>query len=217
MDSANGRAELCHSTLTSKNVKNFSSALNVDGNYLNPSWIIGLADYARGKYESNAKEGRISETLGTNLRATCRRKLTLRNWPIDVEPDPGTWVFWLPDGWAQGIRTQASSGKTLKCYMSPAGKRYWHKKDIERDLGFALPTAHSSRDFWCPLLPYVWRRKADKPIESFLLPARGMQTLGDPAPQLQMPMAAYQFHLASYSKEELADMLENAAPTYYEE
>ena len=67
------------------------------------------------------------------------------NWPIGTEPDPGTWVFWLPDGWAQGVRTQESSGKTLKCYMRPDGKRYWHKKDIEKYLGYALPTVEPVR------------------------------------------------------------------------
>lgn len=61
------------------------------------------------------------------------------NWPPDTEPERGTWVFWLPDGWAQGIRTQAKSGKQLGCYMNPDGKRFWHKKDIEKFLGRELP------------------------------------------------------------------------------
>lgn len=50
----------------------------------------------------------------------------------------------------------------------------------------------------------------DKPIESILLPARGMQTLGDLVPP-------WQISLAAISKEELVDMLENSVPTYYEE
>jgi hypothetical protein len=61
------------------------------------------------------------------------------NWPADTQVATGTWVFWLPEGWAQGIRTQAASGKTLMCYMNPAGKRFWHKKDIEKHLGKELP------------------------------------------------------------------------------
>jgi len=61
------------------------------------------------------------------------------NWPDDTQVYTGHWVFWLPEGWFQGIRTQVASGKTLMCYMSPAGKRYWHKKDIEKSLGKELP------------------------------------------------------------------------------
>mmetsp|Transcript_21131 Transcript_21131/g.48509 ORF Transcript_21131/g.48509 Transcript_21131/m.48509 type:complete len:391 (+) Transcript_21131:67-1239(+) len=53
--------------------------------------------------------------------------------------DPGKWVFWLPEGWGQGIRT-TSGGKSLKCFISPEGKRYFHKKDIEKHLGYALAT-----------------------------------------------------------------------------
>lgn len=62
------------------------------------------------------------------------------NWPPDTEVEPGRWVGWLPEGWAQGIRTQALSGKKLSCYMSPQGKRFWHKKDIEKHLGYLLPS-----------------------------------------------------------------------------
>lgn len=39
----------------------------------------------------------------------------------------------------QGIRTNPKSGLTLKCYFSPEGKRFWHKKDIEKHLGRQLP------------------------------------------------------------------------------
>lgn len=62
------------------------------------------------------------------------------NWPADTEVQRGTWVFWLPEGWVQGIRTQEQSGLKLGCYMSPLGKRFWHKKDIEKHIGYALPT-----------------------------------------------------------------------------
>ncbi|CAK0848938.1 unnamed protein product [Prorocentrum cordatum] len=61
------------------------------------------------------------------------------NWPDDVEVETGSWVFWLPEGWAQGIRTQKESGKQLKCFMSPEGKRFWHKPVIEKYLGRELP------------------------------------------------------------------------------
>mmetsp|Transcript_54074 Transcript_54074/g.152008 ORF Transcript_54074/g.152008 Transcript_54074/m.152008 type:complete len:401 (+) Transcript_54074:151-1353(+) len=62
------------------------------------------------------------------------------NWPSDTEVDrTSSWVFWLPEGWLQGIRTNPKSGLTLKCYFSPEGKRFWHKKDIEKHLGRQLP------------------------------------------------------------------------------
>jgi len=62
------------------------------------------------------------------------------NWPDDTQVYTGNWVFWLPEGWIQGIRTQVASGKILMCYMSPVGKRFWHKKKIEEFLGKELAT-----------------------------------------------------------------------------
>lgn len=62
------------------------------------------------------------------------------NWPCDTVIDSTSkWVFWLPEGWMQGIRTSAA-GKVLKCYFTPEGKRFWHKKDIEKYIGEMLPT-----------------------------------------------------------------------------
>jgi len=61
------------------------------------------------------------------------------HWPSDTEPDTAKWAFWLPEGWGQGIKP-TSGGKTLKCYISPTGKRLFHKKDIEKELGRMLPT-----------------------------------------------------------------------------
>eukprot|EP00971_Amphidinium_carterae_P273931 5436774-Amphidinium_carterae.1 len=44
------------------------------------------------------------------------------HWPEDTQVDPGKWTFWLPEGWWQAIKTTCT-GKTLKCYMTPEGKR----------------------------------------------------------------------------------------------
>lgn len=66
--------------------------------------------------------------------------VTPANWPSDTVIDTTSkWVFWLPEGWQQGIRT-STAGKILKCYFTPEGKRFWHKKDIEKYLGYSLPT-----------------------------------------------------------------------------
>lgn len=60
------------------------------------------------------------------------------HFPSSVKPDdPGKWVFWLPDGWGQGVKTTAG-GKALKCYVNPEGKMYYHKPDIEKSLGYKL-------------------------------------------------------------------------------
>mmetsp|Transcript_55113 Transcript_55113/g.139187 ORF Transcript_55113/g.139187 Transcript_55113/m.139187 type:complete len:409 (+) Transcript_55113:90-1316(+) len=65
---------------------------------------------------------------------------TPANWPKDTVIDrTSKWVFWLPEGWQQGIRTSVA-GKILKCYFTPEGKRFWHKKDIEKYIGYSLPT-----------------------------------------------------------------------------
>ena len=42
---------------------------------------------------------------------------TPTKWPSDTKVDPGNWVYWLPEGWMQGIRTQNASGKQAKCYL----------------------------------------------------------------------------------------------------
>eukprot|EP00930_Biecheleria_cincta_P049042 TRINITY_DN34286_c0_g1_i1.p1 TRINITY_DN34286_c0_g1~~TRINITY_DN34286_c0_g1_i1.p1 ORF type:complete len:688 (+),score=101.35 TRINITY_DN34286_c0_g1_i1:36-2066(+) len=85
---------------------------------------------------------------------------TPANWPSDTVVDKGTWVFWLPEGWMQGVRTQPSSGKTLKCYFSPEGKRFWHKKDMEKYLGVKLetrepPPPKESDETYKPRVRYV--------------------------------------------------------------
>lgn len=59
-------------------------------------------------------------------------------WPSNADVDRETkWVFWLPEGWAQAVSITVS-GKSQKCYISPEGKRFWHKKDIEKFLGRML-------------------------------------------------------------------------------
>lgn len=72
----------------------------------------------------------------------------LRNydhWPPGATPDSGKWVFWLPPGWGQGTKI-TSGGKPLKCYISPDGKMYYHKTDIEKSLGRKLATKDKEDD-----------------------------------------------------------------------
>jgi len=63
---------------------------------------------------------------------------TPSHWSNGVKIDPGKWVYWLPADWKQGIKTTAS-GKEFKCYVTPHGKLYYHKADIEKFLGQSLP------------------------------------------------------------------------------
>jgi len=67
-----------------------------------------------------------------------RRLKTPKEWPSDTKIDPGRWVFWLPEGWKQAKRTQEESGKVLTCYFNEENKRFWHKRDIEKFLGYEL-------------------------------------------------------------------------------
>ena len=44
------------------------------------------------------------------------------NWLSDVEVDKGNWVYWLPEGWTQGIRTQVESRKQKRCHFTSQGE-----------------------------------------------------------------------------------------------
>ena len=54
----------------------------------------------------------------------------------------------LPEGWLQGIRT-SSTGHTLMCYFNPDGHRFRHKRDIEKHLGYQLPTRSDNSTTQC--------------------------------------------------------------------
>ena len=40
----------------------------------------------------------------------------------NVEVDKGNWVYWLPEGWTQGIGTQVESRKQMRCYFTSQGE-----------------------------------------------------------------------------------------------
>eukprot|EP00929_Paragymnodinium_shiwhaense_P096047 TRINITY_DN5748_c0_g1_i1.p1 TRINITY_DN5748_c0_g1~~TRINITY_DN5748_c0_g1_i1.p1 ORF type:complete len:373 (+),score=48.22 TRINITY_DN5748_c0_g1_i1:163-1281(+) len=111
------------------------------------------------------------------------------HWPDDTDLDRGgEWVSWLPEGWLQGIRTQQASGKTLKCYFTPEGKRFWHKTKVEEYLGYKLDVALKkeamARDVkdpgcipsWPEWLPEDWRvvcrQVQDHPHKCFIPPGQ---------------------------------------------
>lgn len=63
-------------------------------------------------------------------------------WPEGVVPEEGKWVFWLPDGWGQGVKT-TSGGRPLKVYVSPSGKVFYHKVDVQNTFEQKLPEKDS--------------------------------------------------------------------------
>ena len=53
----------------------------------------------------------------------------------DVEVDKGSWVYWLPERWTQGIRTQVESRMQMRCYFTSQGEL---PPDAHTDVRFFL-------------------------------------------------------------------------------
>jgi len=66
------------------------------------------------------------------------------HWPLDVELHPSPWPSWLPNGWGYGLK-KTHSGKTSRCYVSPEGKTFYHKSDIEKHLGIVFEEAKKGK------------------------------------------------------------------------
>jgi len=58
------------------------------------------------------------------------------HWPAGVRVDVGKPVYWLPEGWGQGVKTTCAA--MLKCYVSPEGKMYYHRHVVEQIVGESL-------------------------------------------------------------------------------
>eukprot|EP00929_Paragymnodinium_shiwhaense_P095536 TRINITY_DN5671_c1_g1_i2.p1 TRINITY_DN5671_c1_g1~~TRINITY_DN5671_c1_g1_i2.p1 ORF type:complete len:642 (-),score=80.82 TRINITY_DN5671_c1_g1_i2:110-2035(-) len=118
------------------------------------------------------------------------RRESLRQVPDDwVEPDnwppectvkrDGKRAFWLPEGWVAATSTSVSDVER-PCFVSPDGVRKFHKKEVEKLVGYKLPTvdpqvADDSNDVkdprnvpewpsedWLPTDWYVVFRRAGK-------------------------------------------------------
>jgi len=59
-------------------------------------------------------------------------------YPEGVVQDAGKWAHWLPEGWGQGVKRTAG-GNTLRVYVQPGGKVFYHKRDIQASLQTKLP------------------------------------------------------------------------------
>jgi len=62
------------------------------------------------------------------------------HWPrtAPIIVDTKRWVYWLPQGWGQGIKTTRNGG-TLRCYVSPSGKLFYNRNDVGKACGAPLP------------------------------------------------------------------------------
>lgn len=63
------------------------------------------------------------------------------HWPINeglvLKVDCWRRSPWLPQEVGQGIK-ETANGKTLQCYITPEGKMYYHRKDMEKAMGIAF-------------------------------------------------------------------------------
>jgi len=73
-----------------------------------------------------------------NVDEESHQKHGTVQWPEGIVPEEGKWVFWLPDGWGQGVKTTAG-GRPLKVYVSPSGKVFYHKVDVQSTFEKKLP------------------------------------------------------------------------------
>jgi len=79
------------------------------------------------------------------------------HWPAEVEVDTQVWVSWLPEKWGQAIK-ETSGGKKATCYISPEGKMFYKKSEIEQLLGKKLGETMKGH----ALLEWVKKRKVQK-------------------------------------------------------
>jgi len=73
---------------------------------------------------------------GTGEAKVGKGPLPLEKWPAGVRVDTGPRVSWLPDDWAQGVKTTCKT--FLRTFISPEGKMYYHRKTIEQIVGREL-------------------------------------------------------------------------------
>jgi len=54
--------------------------------------------------------------------------------------------YWLPRGWLHGVKegTSGYTGRGLQVYISPEGRRFYHKKDVEKFVGKVLTAEDGS-------------------------------------------------------------------------
>lgn len=58
------------------------------------------------------------------------------HWPPGVRVDIRRPVYWLPEGWGQGVKTTCVT--RLECFVSPEGKAYYHRHVVEQVHGEKL-------------------------------------------------------------------------------
>lgn len=83
---------------------------------------------------------------------------TPKDWPADTFPNVRAFAP-LPEGWHHAKRLTNKSGRgsggiMRHCYVGPEGKTFWHKKDLEKHLGFKIesPDDVQRPRMACPLI-----------------------------------------------------------------
>jgi len=82
--------------------------------------------------------------------------------------------YWLPAGWVHGVKvgTNGYSGRGLPVYVSPEGRRFYHKVDVEKYVGRELTVADGVPPSFEELLQNVMLKvpevRADPASESAL-------------------------------------------------
>lgn len=113
----------------------------------------------RRELSGQQKVANLKNFTGSTKLPEPGEKLALANHEWNVIRDPGMAVAWLPPGWIQGIKTTVNSA-SRRCYVSPGGKLFYHKADVEKCLG--LGQAHKAA-VAAPLRPMQYL-SSDAPV-----------------------------------------------------
>jgi len=123
------------------------------------------------------------------------------HWPPGVRVDLGKPVYWLPDGWGQGVKTTCVA--KLIAFVSPEGKCYYHRHVVEQVCGENLgrPKDDTAALEWA-------RKRATMVVtegKNFLrrlptfLPEEQLFAKLTPAERARLPKSAADLHFAVVS------------------
>jgi len=108
---------------------------------------------------------------GKGVTAEKTDKTVPSHWPPDLEVDTKRHP-WVPADWGQGLRTSSISGKNRAVFVSPEGKIFHNRRDVEKACGrtfedVKVPEAPKKKDqadrpeappqsYWPEWLPLDW-------------------------------------------------------------
>lgn len=81
------------------------------------------------------------------------------NWKsLGLEPSPGPWVHWLPEGWIQAKKSRKN------VFVSPEGKVITEKGGVEKEVGKSLGDGPVPPKSWPDWLPKDWGLSRQVPL-----------------------------------------------------